>query len=391
MPVGARPPPLSTRPMMPQKNSTSTVSQPNQLNQFIPPTTNHQPIRQPSSMPPTTMGNRGPMYGRPPPPRTQMTSSSQPPQNRYQSILQQSPNQQNYHIQHTQQSTHSTKMHPSHPQTTTTTTTTKTKTTHVSTSPTPYGKQSFMPTAGGRPPSVIDGRGRGGPPPPSKRGYNGPPSATSNYKGPPTSAPPSTLSPPSGPPPPPPSHKGGRYPPSNAVSTPYNKSSNENNSINRPPTSLTKPRTSRPRKSSKDSRIDPRQIPRPNLPAKETTVDAMYATRTGKGLPPEDCGDYIVEDQGNTNPRILRMSMNSIPRSKDMVVASKIPFRGHVRPFAPLREEDTQVPCLDFGEDGPPRCGRCNGFINPYAKFENNGKTWRCNLCNVSNDVVDPS
>ena len=108
-------------------------------------------------------------------------------------------------------------------------------------------------------------------------------------------------------------------------------------------------------------------------------------------MPPEDCGDYIVEDQGNTTPRILRLTMNSIPRSKDMVVASKIPFRAHVRPFAPLREEDSQISCLDFGQEGPPRCGRCNAFINPYVKFENNGKTWRCNLCNVSNDVSNPS
>ena len=98
-----------------------------------------------------------------------------------------------------------------------------------------------------------------------------------------------------------------------------------------------------------------------------------------------------MEDQGNTNPRILRMTMNSIPRSKDMMLASKIPFRAHVRPFAPLRDQDSPIAVLDFGQEGPPRCGRCNGFINPYVKFENNGKTWRCNLCNVTNDVTDPS
>jgi protein transport protein SEC24 len=161
-------------------------------------------------------------------------------------------------------------------------------------------------------------------------------------------------------------------------------------SVNRPPTSYTKPRTSRRPKPTKDSRIDPRQIPRPNLPSKQTTVDAVYATRTGKGLPPEDCGDYLVEDQGNASPRLLRMTTNSIPRAKDMLIASKIPFRAHVRPFAPLDERDTPIPMLDFGQEGPPRCGRCNGFINPYVKFEDDGKAWRCNLCNVLNEVENP-
>ena len=275
----------------------------------------------------------------------------------------------------------------------------------------------------------LDGRGRGGPPPSkpaSTRNYGRPPTTVGS--GPPGrtmmsgSGPPAGGSMPSGPPTggmptssagPPLFHGGnGRYPPSTTSTSTSSASTSSTSSIssttsstatpittpqsssnNRPPASLTKPRTSRRPKPTKDSRIDPRQIPRPNLPSKEknTTMNTLYATRTGKGLPPEDCGDYRAEDQGNVSPRMLRMTTNSIPRSKDMMTASKIPFRCHVRPFAPIEEGEQNVPILNFGEEGPPRCGRCNGFINPYVKFEDDGKVWKCNLCGVSNDVINPS
>ena len=283
--------------------------------------------------------------------------------------------------------------------------------------PIPYSNNNQPIYTSQNGPPIVDGRGRGGPPP-SRPAYGGPPSNTNpspintNNNG--------SRQPNQGPPLPgnnatttnnnnnnnnnqPPTtttttfHNGqGRYPPTNTTTSSTTKSPTttsrpRKSSVNRPPDSLTKPRTSKPRKNSKDSRIDPRQIPRPSLPSKQNTVDAIYATRTGKGLPPEDCGDYLVEDQGNTSPRMLRMTTNSIPRSKDMLVASKIPFRAHVRPFAPKLEQDSEIPVLDFGQEGPPRCARCNGFINPYVKFEDDGKTWRCNLCNVMNEVENPS
>lgn len=36
---------------------------------------------------------------------------------------------------------------------------------------------------------------------------------------------------------------------------------------------------------------------------------------------------------------------------------------------------------MDFGESGPLRCSRCKGYINPFMKFIDQGRSFICNLC----------
>ena len=184
-------------------------------------------------------------------------------------------------------------------------------------------------------------------------------------------------------------HGGGRYDSTASASSSRNGRSSSNGK-NAPPRQLNRPRSTRRPKPSKDTRIDPKQIPRPKLPAKLSGSSNVYTTRTGKGLPPEDCADFVVNDEGNASPRMLRVTTNSLARSRDMMVASQIPVRAHVRPFAPLEVGDSPTPTIDFGDKGPPRCVRCAGFINPYAKFEQDGRAWVCNLCGIVNDITNP-
>ena len=33
------------------------------------------------------------------------------------------------------------------------------------------------------------------------------------------------------------------------------------------------------------------------------------------------------------------------------------------------------------------RCRRCRTYVNPFVKFSDNGRRWRCNVCNLVNDV----
>ena len=36
----------------------------------------------------------------------------------------------------------------------------------------------------------------------------------------------------------------------------------------------------------------------------------------------------------------------------------------------------------------PPRCSRCQGYINPSVQWTEKGQKWICNLCQMSNQVL---
>ena len=36
----------------------------------------------------------------------------------------------------------------------------------------------------------------------------------------------------------------------------------------------------------------------------------------------------------------------------------------------------------------PPRCTRCQGYINPSVEWEDDGHKWTCNLCGLGNPVA---
>jgi len=41
----------------------------------------------------------------------------------------------------------------------------------------------------------------------------------------------------------------------------------------------------------------------------------------------------------------------------------------------------------DLGPNGPVRCGRCKGYVNPFVKWLQDGAKWQCNLCDMVNDT----
>jgi protein transport protein SEC24 len=59
-----------------------------------------------------------------------------------------------------------------------------------------------------------------------------------------------------------------------------------------------------------------------------------------------------------------------------------------LQPLAPLQAGELEIPVLDFGEAGPPRCHRCRAYINPFMMFRNGGNKFVCNLCGYANDTA---
>lgn len=96
--------------------------------------------------------------------------------------------------------------------------------------------------------------------------------------------------------------------------------------------------------------------------------------------------EFIAIDQGNCNPRFLRMTTYNLPLSDDLAVASQLPLGLVVQPFAHLRPEEGSIPVVDFGETGPPRCERCRGYINPWCVFVEGGQKFLCNLCGAATE-----
>jgi protein transport protein SEC24 len=67
-----------------------------------------------------------------------------------------------------------------------------------------------------------------------------------------------------------------------------------------------------------------------------------------------------------------------------------LPLALLIQPLAKLKPEEEQIPVLDFGEMGPPRCRRCRTYINPFMQFVQGGTKFQCNMCLFPNNEVPP-
>ncbi|CDK26815.1 unnamed protein product [Kuraishia capsulata CBS 1993] len=122
-----------------------------------------------------------------------------------------------------------------------------------------------------------------------------------------------------------------------------------------------------------------------SVPVQRHLAETEYKNRQfltfQNACPPPAGSQYLVVDQGNASPKLMRMSMYNIPTTKQLKNASKIPLGLMVRPFAPREFTDTAIPQVDLCEiGGPPRCRRCRAYVNP-AMQHTNGYTMICNMC----------
>ncbi|XP_078433802.1 protein transport protein SEC24 C-like [Wolffia australiana] len=136
---------------------------------------------------------------------------------------------------------------------------------------------------------------------------------------------------------------------------------------------------------SSPSKIDPNQIPRP-VP---TLSETIFETRLGNqaNLPPPASSEYVVRDNGNCSPRLMRCTVNQIPCTSDLISTSSMPLALLVQPLALPHPSEEPIQVVDFGESGPIRCSRCKGYINPFMKFIDQGKRFICNLCGFTDET----
>jgi len=141
-----------------------------------------------------------------------------------------------------------------------------------------------------------------------------------------------------------------------------------------------------PTTPSGKSRIDPTQVPRPQAEASEDVRE--FRTRSLSTTPvPQASSSYKVIDDGNCNPRFMRMSLNQIPSTRELATRIAIPIAVVIQPMAELPQTETQVPFVTDLQGGPIRCRRCRCYVNCHVQFVDGGRHWVCNLCGMMNGV----
>lgn len=141
--------------------------------------------------------------------------------------------------------------------------------------------------------------------------------------------------------------------------------------------------------TSAQGRVDPDQIP--SVPRSRDAIAEYYRSHVyptfEHHIPPPACVSFVAFDQGNSSPKLTRLTMNSIPSTADALQSTGLPLGLLLQPLASLQPGEMEIPVLDFGEVGPPRCHRCRAYINPFMVFRSGGNKFVCNMCNYANDV----
>lgn len=129
----------------------------------------------------------------------------------------------------------------------------------------------------------------------------------------------------------------------------------------------------------------------PSVPAARDSIQQHYLKNVyptfERHVPPPASVSFVAFDQGNASPKYARLTLNNIPATADGLLATGLPLGLLLQPLAPTQAGEAEIPVLDFGDSGPPRCRRCRAYMNPFMMFRSGGNKFVCNLCTHPNDT----
>lgn len=100
-------------------------------------------------------------------------------------------------------------------------------------------------------------------------------------------------------------------------------------------------------------------------------------------LPPNS--SVTPSPHANCGPKYVRSTLNAMPTTSSLLKKSKLPFALIIQPYATLHDSEDDVP-VQY-DQVIARCRRCRTYMNPFASFLDHSHRWRCNMCNLTNDV----
>ncbi|RCK63483.1 Protein transport protein SEC24 [Candida viswanathii] len=138
----------------------------------------------------------------------------------------------------------------------------------------------------------------------------------------------------------------------------------------------------------------------PNNIGSGVPLNALYTTDLSRDLPPpiaelsfqpppitlpENATLIPGSKTANATPDYFRSTLNVVPTNSSLLKKSKLPLAIVVNPYNALKIDDENIPVTS--DTVISRCRRCRGYINPFVTLAENGRRWRCNFCNLLNDV----
>ena len=87
----------------------------------------------------------------------------------------------------------------------------------------------------------------------------------------------------------------------------------------------------------------------------------------------------------NCPPKYIRSTLNAVPTTHGLLKKSRLPFALVIQPYSSLHDVEDPVPVTT--DQVIARCRRCRTYINPFVTFLDQGHRWRCNMCNLTNEV----
>ncbi|KAJ5662475.1 uncharacterized protein N7477_010091 [Penicillium maclennaniae] len=87
----------------------------------------------------------------------------------------------------------------------------------------------------------------------------------------------------------------------------------------------------------------------------------------------------------NCPSKYMRSTLNAVPTNNSLLKKSKLPFALVIQPYGALHDQEDPIPVIP--DQVISRCRRCRSYINPFVTFLDHGHRWRCNMCNLTNDV----
>jgi len=97
--------------------------------------------------------------------------------------------------------------------------------------------------------------------------------------------------------------------------------------------------------------------------------------------------NYLLEEIENGDPLLISTTVEKIP-GHSIKQYLNLPIAAYIKPFGKSSSGE-DPPVVTTNNFPLVRCRQCKGYINQFAKFTYQGKSWICPLCYQRNYVPD--